>query len=76
MNREERNILVSVVVAGVVSLVLCASSAYYLDRVLGGFLRGTDWDFLLFPGVVVVVLGPMWLWYVVYMKVFNWLEKR
>ena len=54
-NHEERNTLLAVIAATVVTLGLGSLSALYLDRVLGGALRGTDWDFLLFPGVAILL---------------------
>jgi len=63
MIREERNTLIAVVVAGVVTLGLGALSALWVDRVLGPLLRGTDWDWLFFFSALLLVGGHGWVWY-------------
>lgn len=74
--REDFKVLITVIVSGAVSLGLVALSALYLDRVLGPMVRGTNWDILLFPGVVLMVGGYGFVWYIIAKAVMKFLDKH
>lgn len=64
--KEDAKVLGSAILATVVSLTLGAASALWIDRVVAPVLRGTDWDWLLFLSVVLLVGGHGYVWYRIY----------
>ena len=74
--REDLKMLITVVVSGVTTLGLGSLSALYLDRLLGPLFRGTDWDFLLFPGVVILIGGYGYVWYIIAKAVMGFLDRH
>jgi hypothetical protein len=74
--KEDFKVLASAAVAAAVSIGLGSLSALWLDRVLAPPLRGTDWDWLLFPSVVLIICGASYVWYVVYCWTIEKLDKR
>lgn len=73
---DDLKVFITVVVSGVTTLALGSLSALYLDRFLGPLFRGTDWDFLLFPGVVILIGGYGYVWYITAKAVMDFLDKH
>lgn len=65
---ENTRFLIAGVLSTVIVLGLIVGSAIYLDKVLGPMLRGTGWEILALPGIV-MIFGAGWAWF----KVANWI---